>query len=268
MPFNNVTVTMLPSGRLAYDVVLYSTLWGGTGLPRRFFDSEVFHLRDRSDDGLIGRSRISRAPAVLAAAIGLQTFSSAVWDNAATPSGMVTVPPGVSPDGLRRMESYFTDRYTGAFNAKRVVFADAETKFTPLAVSPEDAEVLESRRFTVVEICRLFNVPPPIIQDYSHATFTNASQASTWFATNTLTPWARKIEAEFARSVFADPNGAFHIEVDLSGLVRGAYAERWTANVAAVTAGILTADEIRAQEGYGPLPKATPVQRHSLPSES
>lgn len=92
---------------------------------------------------------------------------------------------------------------------------------------------------------------------YSHATFTNASQASTWFAINTLTPWARKLEAEFSRSVFTDP--AFHLEVDLSGLVRGDYATRWTANVAAVTAGILTADEIRGQEGFGPRPTAESV---------
>lgn len=80
--------------------------------------------------------------------------------------------------------------------------------------------------------------------------FTNAGQASRWFATNTLTLWARKLKAEFARSVFTDP--AFHIETDLSGQVRGDYATRWAANEAAVTAGILTADEVRAQESYGP----------------
>jgi len=266
VPFQNVTVTLLPSGRLCYDVVLYSTPGGGTGLPRRFLDIEVFHLRDRSDDGLIGRSRINRAPDVLRAGLGLQTYSTSVWDNGCAPSAIVSVPPGISPDGLRRMESYFNDRYTGAANAKKTIFADADTKYTPMAVSPEDAEVLDSRRFSVIELCRLFNVPPPIVQDYSHATFTNASQASTWFATNTLTPWARKIEAEFARSVFADPSGAFHIELDLSGLVRGAYAERWAANVAAVAAGILTPDEIRAQEGYGPLPaKAAPEPAPAVP---
>ncbi len=64
-------------------------------------------------------------------------------------------------------------------------------------------------------------------------------------------PWARKIEAEFGRSVFSDPVW-FHIEIDLSGRTRGDYATRWQANVAAVNAKILTADEVRAQEGYGP----------------
>ncbi len=258
VPWQNVTVTRLQSGRLAYDVVLYQTPWGGTGQPRRFLDTEAFHLRDRSDDGYVGRSRISRAPAVIQAAAGLQTYSTAVWDNAATPSGLVTAPANITSDGLRRLRAAFTDRYVGAANAKTVVVVDTETKFTPMSVSPEDAEVLASRQFSVIELCRLFNVPPPIVQDYSHSTFTNASQASTWFATNTLTPWARKIEAEFSRSVFADPNGAFHLEIDLSGLVRGDFASRWLANVQAVQAGILTVDEIRAQEGYAPKPADAP----------
>ena len=91
VPWPNVLVSLLPSGRLAYDIVMYQQPWGGTGQTRRFLDNEVFHLRDRSDDGLIGRSRVSRAPDVLAAAIGVQTFSSAIWGNLASLSGIVTV---------------------------------------------------------------------------------------------------------------------------------------------------------------------------------
>ena len=251
IPWSTVAVTRLPSGRLAYDA-------NGT----RYLEGEVFHLRDRSDDGIVGRSCISRAPAVLQAAGGLQTFSTAVWDNAAAPSGMVTMPSNIPAASAERVRSFYEARYTGAANARKVLFGDAGTTFTPISCSPEDAEVLASRLFSVIEICRLFNVPPPIVQDYSHATFTNASQASTWHATNTLTPWARKLEAEFSRSVIGDP--AVHIEVDLSGLVRGDYSTRWTANVAAVTAGILTKDEVREQEGYGPLSSTSPEPSRPL----
>ncbi len=88
-----VRVVVLPSGRLAYDVIDYSAPWGGSGQPRRLLDTEVFHLKDRSDDGYLGRSRLSRAPDVLNSAIGLQSFSAAVWDNAATPNMAVTLPP-------------------------------------------------------------------------------------------------------------------------------------------------------------------------------
>lgn len=259
IPWQRVNVSLLPSGALAYDVVMWTTPLGSMGTARRFLDSDVLHLRDRSDDGFIGRSRLSRAPDVLSSAIGVQGFAANVWSNAATPSGMVSLPANISPDGKRRIEAFMADHNTGPSNAGRVLFVDADSKFTPLSISPEDAQTLESRKFSVEEICRLFNCPPPIVQDYSNNTFTNSAQANTWFATNTLTPICRKIEAEFARSVFADPSGDYHIEIDLSGLMRGDYATRWAANVAAVTAGILTADEVRAAEGYGPKPAADPA---------
>ncbi len=121
-----------------------------------------------------------------------------------------------------------------------------------MSVSPEDAEVLASRQFSVTELCRLFGVPPPLVQDYSNNTFTNAATAELWFASRTLLPWANKLEAEFARSLFVDPS--YSLEIDLSGLQRGDYQSRWAANVAAVTAGILTRDEVREQEGYQPMP--------------
>jgi HK97 family phage portal protein len=253
VPWPQVRVSLLPSGRMVYDVVAYMAPFGATGVPRRFLDSEAFHLKDRSDDGYVGRSRLSRAPSVLAAAIGVQDYSTAVWTNAATPSGILTVPSNVSTDGIRRMEAFFLDRMSGSQNAKRVFIADRDTTFTPMSVSPEDAEVLASRRFSVQEVCRLFNVPPPIVQDYTNNTFTNSGQASLWFASNTLAPIARKIEAEFARSVINDPTGATHMEIDLSGLMRGDFATRTAANVANVAAGILTIDEVREAEGYGPL---------------
>ena len=254
VPWPNVIPVLLPSGRLAFDVVAYTAPWGGSGTPRRFLDSEVFHLKDRSDDGWLGRSRIGRAPDVLGAAVGLQTYSRAVWENAATPSGALEVPPNISPEGMKRLESFIADKYTGAHNGRRVMLVDSGTKWTTLSVAPEDAEVLDSRRFTVAELCRLFQVPPPLVQDYSHSTFTNAAQADLWFARTSLQPWARKIEAEFARTVFNDPTGRFHLEIDFSAMTRGDYATRWTANIAAVNAGILTRDEVREQEGYGPLP--------------
>lgn len=249
IPWGSVSVSVLPSGRLAYDVV------SGRGPPRRYLAGEVFHLRDRLDDsGILGRSRISRAPAALSNATSLQDYSEAVWANAATPSGMVTAPPNISKDGMARLREMTEQRHGGARNAKRLFIGEAGQGFVPFSVSPEDAEVLASRKFSVIELCRLFNVPPPIVQDYSNSTFTNASQASTWFGTNTLAPWARKLEAEFSRSVLVDP--ANHIEIDLSGLLRGDFTARWTAWKIAVDSNILDANEVREAEGYSP--RATP----------
>jgi HK97 family phage portal protein len=253
VPWRNVTVTLLPSGSLAYDVIGWLAPPGVSGPARRFLDTDVWHCRDRSDDGYVGRSRLSRASAALQAALGVQGFATNVWSNSATPSGMLTVPPNLSPEGKRRLEAHIAHKYTGTDNAGRILFVDNDTKWTSLGISPEDAETLDSRRFATEDVCRLFGVPPPIVADYSNNTFTNAATASVWFATNTLAPWCRALESEFARSVL-DPSGEFHLEIDLSGMTRGDFATRWSAMVAAVGAGILTADEVREQEGYGPKP--------------
>jgi HK97 family phage portal protein len=122
-------------------------------------------------------------------------------------------------------------------------------------LSFEDAELLETRKFGVVEICRLFQVPPPIVQAYENNTFTNAAQAGLWFATFCLSPWARKIEAEFARSLF--PAGsAYELELDLSGFLRGDPATRWAAHKIALETGVLDPDEVRQIEGWNPRARA------------
>jgi HK97 family phage portal protein len=258
IPWRCVSVQMLPTGRLAYDVVAVQGQFGGTGTPRRLLTGEVLHLRDRSDDGLIGRSRLSRAPEVIQAALGLQRYSSSIWDNAAAPSGIVTVPQGLKGENLRRFKQQWEQRYTGSHNGKKVVFGDNGTVFSPMSVSPEDAEILQSKAFTVSEISRLFQIPPPLIQDYSRNTFNNCDTANLWFATTSLMPWASKLRAEFARSLFGDQADRYHIELDFSALTKGDYASKMAADVAAVGAGIRTKNEVRAENGDPPLPDEEP----------
>lgn len=242
-------------GRLVFNITMPNEPM------RTLLDSEVFFLRDRTDDGLIGRSRISRSPGAVRNAEQLQTFSLAGWENGATPSGTVTFDKKLGKDAFSKLRAQFDSRNTGVENAKRIIYLDVGSEFKPMSVSPEDAQVLESRRFSVEELARLFQVPPPLVQDYTRNTFTNAATAGTWFAQFTLLPWVRKIEAEFKRSVFG-MNSGYELELDMSGLTRGDYQTRWASYAVAKGQGILTVDEIRAAEGYGPMP-ADPMMGHN-----
>lgn len=248
IPWHNVNPIALPTGRMAFDV----SIWPEPR--RRLLQDQVFYLRDRSDDGWVGRSRISRAPDVIGAAASLQAFSAYAWENQATPSGAIQIEGTLNDATYSRLRARLAEGVEGRRNAKRLLVLDSGAKWTSLSVSPEDAQVLKSRRFTVEELCRLFQVPPPIIQDYTRNTFTNAAQSGLWFAQMSLLPWVRKIEAEFSRSVIG--SGDVSIEIDLSGLMRGDYATRWAAYQIAVSANILTVDEVREAEGYSPRPAA------------
>ena len=260
IPWQYVQPMLLPSGMLAFDVVAYSSPWGATGMPRRLLASECLHLKDRTDDGLIGRSRISRAPVALGNALSLQDYTTAMWENSGNPAGVIKSAGKMNEGQREALREAWSQRYAGPANAGRPLILTEGLTFEATAVSPEDAEILDSRKFTVEELCRLFQVPPPLVQDYSRNTFTNAATAGLWFAQFSLSPWVRKLEAEFARSVFgASSAGVYDLEIDLSGLTRGDYTARWQSYAIAVQNGILDPDEIREAEGWNPRPPAPVV---------
>lgn len=242
-PWRHVRPATLPDGNQVFDVSMPGEQ------RRRLTGDQVFYLRDRSDDGLIGRSRISRAPDVLGNAIALQDFAAHAWANQVVPSGALLVKGRLTEGQAAQLRAALEQKHAGPRRAGKVIILDNDTSWQSLSVSPEDAEILASRRFSVEELCRLFQVPPPIVQDYTHNTFTNSAQASLWFAQFSLAPWCRKIEAEFSRSVFLDDAS---LEIDLSGLMRGDFATRWAAWKTAVDTNILTPDEIREVEGWAP----------------
>ncbi len=259
VPWGMVTVQYLKSGRLAYDVS------DGRGGMRRYLQSEVIHLRDRTNDGLIGVSRLSRAADTVAGVVTTNQFARTFMGRGASPSGVIELPGTFTPEQRIGLREQFQARHSGAANAGTTLILDGGMTWKTAQISPEDAELLESRKFGVEEICRLFQVPPPLVQDYSHNTFTNSETAGRWFAQFTLAPWARKIEAEFARTVLSSGT---ELELDLSGFLRGDPQTRWASHKIAIDAGVLDADEVRQVEGWNPRPKteqAPPVQDGGKP---
>lgn len=252
IPWGMVTVAYLSSGRLAYDVN------DGRGRSWRLLEGEVIHLRDRTDDGYVGKSRLSRAADTVASVNAANEHARSFLQRGASPSGVIEFPGTMTADQRSTLRDQFQSRHGGSANAGSTMVLDGGMTWKASQISPEDAELLETRKFGTEEICRLFAVPPPIVQDYSKNTFTNSETAGRWFAMFTLAPWARKIEAEFARSVFP-VGGNFELELDLSGFLRGDPATRWNAHKIAIDAGVLDPDEVRQVEGWNPRAKTAEV---------
>lgn len=261
IPWQNCAVQLLPNGRLVYDVSDVTYLGGGSGRTRRLLQSEIFHLRDRSDDGLVGVSRLRRAAAVVQAGLSIQDFANHLYSNGINPSGALEVDGKLTTEQTHRLRAGFEQGFSGTHNTARALILDQGLKWKQISIAPEDAEFLASRRFTVEELARIFGVPPPIIGDLTHGTFTNSETVGRWFATHTLSPWIRKIESEFTRSVFSESSRRTHkLEIDMSGFLRGDPAQRWAAWKIAVEANILTPDEVRQEEGWNPKTVAAPSQ--------
>ena len=249
VPWESVAVQRLPSGRLVFDIV------AGAGRMRLLLQDEVLHLRDRSDDGLIGRSRLQRAAAVVQSSAAIQDFASALYRNGVNPSGVLEIPGHLQDEALKALADRFREAFSGSANAAKALVLENGVTWKQVGINPEDAELLASRRFTGEELARLYNVPSAIIGDLTHGTFTNSETAGRWFAQHTLTPWIRKIEAEFVRSVFADAGAETReLELDLSGFLRGDPETRWKSHEIAVRNEILTPNEVRQIEGWNPRP--------------
>lgn len=248
LPWSWVTLQLLPSGRLAFDVY-EPAMPGAAAVKRRLLAHDVLHLKDRSDDGLVGRSRLSRARDVFLTAGSQQTFARTFLERGAQPSGVITLDKPLTLEQRHQLRDSFNEGHVGVKKAGRAMILDDGLKWQAMQVSPEDAELLDSRRFAVEEIARIYGVPPPMVGDLTHGTFTNSREAARWFGQFTLTPRARRIEGELNRALFG-AGSPFEVEFDMSSLLRSDPETRWASHKIAVETGVLDTDEVREIEGY------------------
>jgi HK97 family phage portal protein len=233
------------SPSLVFDVLNATPEAQLLGLPRRLLEGDVLFIRARSDAGIIGRSVLSRAPQVLAAAMGVAEFSTALWQNGAFPSEMISLPPGISAEAVQRMRASFEARQTGGHNAGKILYADADAKFTQMSISPGDAETLASRRFSVADIARLFSIPEPMLQTGATAPATLTPYLVA-FCQLALAPLVAVIEAEFDAAVL--PAG-MHLAIDMGGVLRGDYASVAASQAVLVQSRIATPNDARRTLG-------------------
>ena len=252
-PWRNVTPRQLSSGRLVYDVIDHAP-FGVGGKTRRLLDTEVIHLKDRTDDGLVGRSRISRSPTVLRTALSIAAFDEIVFEQGAFPTGFIQGPFQTAP-GMQRAQNDLAKLFGGVYAAGKIIALPTGHEFKPVSPTLESLQLVESKRLLREEIATLFGIPLPIVNVWDHSSFTNSVEANKWFANYTLAPWAIKIQEVFRRAAFGGETRNTHeLRLDLSAFLRGDAEARWNSYDVAVRNGILTRNEIRAEEGFDPLP--------------
>lgn len=247
--------------RLVYDVSMKTAETMLLGIPSRILPADALHIKARSDNGIVGKGVLARAPAVLEASQALQTFSTSVFEKGANVSGMITLPPGMSPDAKRRMMDFIERGFTGAHNAGRILPVDGDSKFTQIQMTATDAEVLASRRFSVEEVARLFSIPAPMLQTGTTAPATLTPYLAA-FAQLALAPYVAAIEAEWDDLL---PAGQ-HLQIDLGGLQRGDYSAVAAAQAVLVQSKIATPNDARRTLGMPAHPDGDDLGTGSAPN--
>jgi HK97 family phage portal protein len=250
------------SPRLAYDIVQRSPESDALGLSGRLLDVDVLHVRARSDAGLIGRSVLSRAAAPVREGLEISQLATSTWRNGMRPSGVVTAPAYLTPEQRKQKDNWIAD-YSSAINAGRIPLLEGGWKFEAMALSSVDQEFLASRRFSVEDVCRLFNVPAPLIQLPERSVPADLSQYSTLLVQQCLRPMCELIEDEFDHAIL--PPG-MHLELDTDGLERGSFSATVSALAALKQSGCLSANDVRQALGWSPVPGGDALQQSGAPN--
>jgi len=237
------------AGALTYA---YTTTEGRTV---RLSPEEVLHIPGLGFDGIMGYSPIALEKNSIGLGIAAEEYGSKFFGNGATPSGVLTHPNTVkNPKALR--ESW-NNAYGGSANAGKVAILEEGMKFDRISIPNNEAQFLETRKFQVSEICRIFRVPPHLVGDLEHATFSNIEHQSISFAVHTIRPWLVRIEQAINRALFSDSEkGRFYVQFNIDGLMRGAYKERMEGYAIARQNGWMSANDIRELEDMNPLSDA------------
>ncbi len=244
---DKMTVDRDKSGILTYT---YSTASGQTVV---LSPEEVLHIPGLGFDGVMGYSPIALEKNAIGLGIAAEEYGSKFFSNGARPSGILTHPNTVkNPKALR--ESW-NAAYGGSSNANRVAILEEGMRFEPIAIPNNEAQFLETRKFQVDEICRIFRVPPHLVGNLEHATFSNIEHMSIDFAVHTIRPWLVRIEQSMNRALFSEQEKErFYVQFNIDGLMRGDYKSRMEGYAIGINNGFMCPNDIRSLENMNPIP--------------
>jgi HK97 family phage portal protein len=214
---------------------------------------DVLHIPGLGFDGLLGHSPIAMAKNAVGLSIAAEEYGAAFFANGASPGGVLEH-PGVLKDARKIKESW-NSLYQGSKNAHRIAVLEEGLQFKPIGIPPEQAQFLETRKFQINEIARVFRVPPHMVGDLEKSSFSNIEQQSLEFVKYTLGPWVSRWEQSFQQSLLLPNERAMYfIKFNLDGLLRGDYASRMQGYAIGRQNGWLSANDIRELENLNLIP--------------
>lgn len=250
---NRMTVDRDEKGHLYYQYQMQDsdapTMKSGTVTLE---PTDVLHIPGLGFDGLVGYSPIAMAKNAIGMAIACEEYGAKFFANGATPGGLLEYPGTVkNPEAVR--ESW-NKGFSGG-NSHKIAVLEEGMKYTPISISPEQAQFLETRKFQIDEIARIFRVPPHMVGDLEKSSFSNIEQQSLEFVKYTLEPWMIRWEQSINRALLSEKEkAAYFVKFNVDGLLRGDYQSRMNGYATARQNGWMSANDIRELENLDRIP--------------
>lgn len=214
---------------------------------------EVLHIPGLGFDGLIGYSPIAMAKNAVGMTIACEEYGASFFANGATPGGVLEH-PGVLKDPAKVRDSWHSV-YGGSKNAGKVAVLEEGMKYQQIGIPPEEAQFLETRKFQINEIARMYRIPPHMVGDLEKSSFSNIEQQSLEFVKYTLDPWVCRWEQAMMKDLLLPQEKKdYFIKLNVDGLLRGDYQSRMNGYSVARQNGWMSANDIRELEDLNPIP--------------
>ncbi|HEL2224985.1 TPA: phage portal protein [Streptococcus suis] len=208
---------------------------------------DVLHVPGLGFDGLIGYSPIALAKNAIGMTLATENYGASFFKNGANPGGVLEH-PGILKDPKRVRDSW-NAVYNGVTNAHKVAVLEEGMKYTQVGIPPEEAQFLQTRKFQINEIARLYRIPPHMVGDLEKSSFSNIEQQSLEFVKYTLDPWVVRLEQAFKRSLFLpEEKKTYFVKFNVDGLLRGDYQSRMNGYAIGRQNGWLSTNDIRELE--------------------
>lgn len=236
-------------GRLWYEVD------GDDGRRKRLRPEDVLHVRGLGFDGLVGYSPVALARQAIGLGIAAEQFGAALFGNGSQPRGVLKTPQKLSKDAAGRLREQFEMVHQGSYNAHRLAVLEQGLEWQATSINPDDAQFLATRQFQVIEIARMYRVPPHKIGDYSRATFANIEEANLDYVMTCLLGWVKAVEAEFNWKLLtaADRASGIYLKHNMASILRGNMLARGAFYKTMFSLGVFSPNDIAELEDHNPV---------------
>ena len=226
------------------------------GTEKKYPMADILHIRGLSDDGIVGFSPLKLLRDSFGYAKAVGEYSSSYFKNDASPGGILTTAATLGAASHKSLKDAWAEGHQGKGKHHRVAIMDNDLKWQSIGVSPQDSQLIESQKFSVVEIARVFRVPLNLVMDYERSTYSNVTEQNRSFLTHTLQPWLTRIEQAMGKSLLTEAEKEkYFIEHLTQGFLRADTKTRFESYKIAIDAGFLTVDEVRQLENMNAIPE-------------
>jgi HK97 family phage portal protein len=219
-----------------------------------YLDYEMLHFVGLSFNGLTGKSPLSMAREAVAIGLAAQEYGARFYSNGANAGGVITAPGRLNTEVVKRLRESWNRAQSGNSNSHSTAILEEGMKYEKIGLDPEAAQFLQSRKFQVNEIARIFRIPPSYLADLENSsTRANVEQQAIQFVRDCITPYVRRMEVELNRKLFREDEPNLYAYFTMEGLMRGDLQGRYDAYATARQWGWLSVNDIRDLENLNPV---------------